>query len=173
MSVTHSHEMESHTTKLTLKDKDGYHAALTKAGITPDWVHFGNHEVDKTVFLGRGGANLKYNFSGYPVKKANMVVPNPKDVVTKALPNIPQLRKSMQATLIDIMLGNWVNGSTANAAQAYSMPVFMLVQAVDNMAQAKALGKKEEEIEAEEEKRKKNFIVLIVSVVLMVRARST
>ena len=56
-----------------------------------------------------------------------------------------------------------------DAAEAYSTPVFMLMQAVDSMAQAKALGAQEEKAEEEEEKRRKNFILLIVSVLLMVR----
>jgi hypothetical protein len=97
-----------------------------------------------------------------------MVVPNPKDIVTKALPSIPSLNSSMQATLLDMKLAQWTNGSLSDPVQAYSTAVFMLMQAVDSMAQAKQLGQKEEKEEEEEEKRKKNFFLLIVSVVLMV-----
>lgn len=88
-------EMANNPTTLTLKDKDNYTSALTKGGITPDWVHFGDHEVDKDLTSGRGGRNFQYQFHGYPIAKDNMVVPNPKDIVTKALPSIPKLRREM------------------------------------------------------------------------------
>ena len=97
-----------------------------------------------------------------------MVVPNPKDIVTQGITNIPALRTDMEATLLDIMLGTWSNGSTSDPAQAYSIPVFMLMQAIESMAQAKILGQQEKKEEAEEEKRKKDFILLIISLVLMV-----
>lgn len=74
----------------------------------------------------------------------------------------------MQATYLDIVLGLYVGGTTMDAVEAFSIPVFMLMQAVDGMAQAKALGAQEEKEEEEEEKRRKNFIILIVSVTLMV-----
>lgn len=78
-----------------------------------------------------------------------MVVPNPKDIVTKGLGDIRALRLDMEATLLDMMLGQWAGGSLADAAEAYSTPVFKLMQAVDGMAQAKSLGKEEEKIEEE------------------------
>lgn len=96
-------------------------------------------------------------------------MPNPKDIVTKALPSIPRLRTSMQATFLDMKLDQWTNGSLTNPAQAYSIAVFMLMQAVEDMAQAKQLGQQEEEREEEEEaRRKKNLMLLIISEVLMV-----
>lgn len=98
------------------------------------------------------------------------MVPNPKDIVPKALGGMEDLQVSLEATLIDAMFSDYIGGSLQDAVQAYSVPVFMLMQAVDSMAQAKALGQKEEEKEEEEErKRKENLILLIVSVVLMVR----
>ncbi|KAK5111586.1 hypothetical protein LTR85_011815 [Meristemomyces frigidus] len=129
---------------------------------------FGDHEVDKTFTAPRAGRKFEYKFTGYPVENATMVVPNPKDIVTQGLGSIPDLQIAMEATLMDMILGNWADGSTADAAQAYSTPVFMLMEAVDSMAQAKALGKQEQKEEKEEEKRKKDFILLIVSVVLMI-----
>lgn len=164
-SVSHFMEMANNPTTLTLKEQDNYTAALTRAGITPDWVHFADHEIDKDLTSGRGGRNFQYHFHGYPVAKDNMVVPNPKDIVTKALPSIPKLRREMLATYLDIIVGNWFGGSTSDAAAAYATPVFMLMQAVDGMAQAKALGKQEQQ---NEEKQKENFIIMIVSVVLLV-----
>lgn len=112
---------------------------------------------------------VEYSFTGFPIKNESMVVPNPKDIVQQAIPSFPDLRVSMQATLLDFMLGQWYNGSMSDAAQAYSSPVFMLLQGVEGMAQAKKVGQEEKEAEEKEaEEKKKNFILTIVSVVLMV-----
>lgn len=98
-----------------------------------------------------------------------MVVPNPKDIVTQGLGNITALLSDMQDTALDIMAGYWTNGSVDDPAQVYSPPVFMLMQAVDDMAQAKELGQEEQQQEEEEEReRKENVILLIISVVFMV-----
>lgn len=166
---SHSIDMRYRTTTLTLRDEDGYYEALGNAGIAPDWVVLGDHEVHKNWVEGRGSGKNEYRFSGYPIENPDIVVPNPKDLVTKGIGSIPELRLSMQATYLDIVLGLYTGGTTMDAAEAYSTPVFMLMQAVDGMAQAKALGAQEEKEEEEEEKRQKNFILLIVSVVLMVR----
>lgn len=101
-----------------------------------------------------------------------MVVPNPKDIVTKGLPDIPGLVADMEATILDLMMGQWYNGTSSDAAQAYSIPVFILIQAVENMAEAKNLGTQEKKDEEEEEKRKKDFILLLVSVALIVSGKT-
>lgn len=157
---------------MTLKDGmgDNFNATLVKAGITPDWVHFGDHTITHDQTSPRAGRKWQFQFHGFPVAKANMDIANPKDIVTKSLPSIPSLRRQMQASLLDIVIGNWPGGSTMDVAEAYSTPVFLLEQAVENMAEAKKLGEKEQ---AQEEEARKNFIVMIISVVLMVSADST
>jgi chitinase len=160
--------MSAHTTAMTINDENGYNIALGDAGISPDWVILGENEIDKDLVVPHAGRAYKYVFSGYPIKNPDMVVPNPKDLITKGLGSIPDLRESMQATYYEIALGLYSGGSPLDAVEAYSTPVFMLMQAVDSMVQAKALGAKEEKKEEEEAKRRKNFILLIVSVVLMV-----
>jgi chitinase len=94
-------------------------------------------------------------------------VPNPKDVITKGLGSIPDLQRDLLATKSDFILDIWEGGSRTDGPDSYSLPVFMVVQAVETMAQVKELGaqeKKEEEAEAE---RQKNIILLIVSVFLI------
>ncbi|CAD0113390.1 unnamed protein product [Aureobasidium uvarum] len=165
----HHIEGTTATTTLTLRDADGYNSALLKAGLSPDWVTMGDYEKDHLEDGGRASRNWRYKFSDFPVQNTSMVVPNPKDVITNGLGSVEDLRRQMQATLLDMILGIWTGGSIQDPAQAYSTPVFMLMEAVENMAQAKALGKQEEQAEeAEEEKRKKNFILLIISVVFLV-----
>ncbi|KAG9603067.1 glycoside hydrolase family 6 protein, partial [Aureobasidium melanogenum] len=161
-------------TFMTLRDEDGYNAALINAGLTPDWVVLGEHTIKKTVehsdidHSPALGSPYNYDFSGYPIENPDISVPNPKDLVTKGLGSIPELRLSMQATYMEIALGSYIGGSPMDAAEAFSMPVFMLMQAVDSMAQAKALGIQEEKAEEKEkEERRKNFILLIISAVFM------
>lgn len=165
---SHVEDMSSHTTILTLHDEDGYNAALSNAGLAPDWVMLGDHKVYKSFTAPHASREFEYRFSGYPIENPEIVVPNPKYLITKGLGSIPELRESMQATYLEIALGFYIGGNPMDAAEAFSTPVFMLMQAVDSMAQAKALGAQEEKEEEEEEKRRKNFIVLILSVVLMV-----
>jgi chitinase len=160
---------------MTLKDKDGYNLALIDAGIVPDWVILGPNTIHRKITKSQDDKpqpsddKFEYDFIGYPIKNpAGISVPNPKDVVTKGLGSIPELRLSMQATYLEIVLGLYVGGSSMDAAEAYSTPVFMLMQAVDNMAQAKTLGAHEETLEEDEAKRKKSFILLIVSIFLLV-----
>ncbi|THY23807.1 glycoside hydrolase [Aureobasidium pullulans] len=147
---------------------DNNHEALGNAGLAPDWVVLGDHTIEKTTSPNPPHVDrYNYHFSGFPIENPDISVPNPKDLVIKGLGSIPELRESMQATYLEIVLGLYVGGTTMDAAEAFGTPVFMLMQAVDGMAEAKALGAKEEKEEEEEEKRRKNFILLIISVVFM------
>lgn len=158
-------DVKYYTTALQLADQNGYSAGLAKAGLSPDWVVLGDYDIKREIIAGRGSANFDLKFTGFPIKNSTMVVPNPQDIVTKGIGSIPALQASIQATMMDIMLGAWQNGSTSDPAQVYSVPVFMLMEAVNSMAQAKQLAEQEKQ---EEEEQEKNFIMLIVSVVLMV-----
>jgi len=165
----HYLDMQSDITFMTLRDEDGYDTALGKLGLAPDWVELGDYNVTHDFAL-RVTRKYKYEFSGYPVEKRDMYVPNPKDLVTKGLGSIPELRESMQATYLEIATGFYIGGNPMDAAEAFSTPVFLLMQAVENMAQAKALGVEEKKIEDKErEERRKNFIVFIISMVFLVR----
>jgi hypothetical protein len=162
-------------TVMTLEHENDFNKALFDAGIAPDWIKLGKDTITSTVSRSlidrppHTPEKFNYVFSGYPIMKPDISVSNPKDIVTKGLGSIPELRLSMQATYMEIAVGSYIGGSPLDAAEAFSMPVFMLMQAVENMAQAKALGAQEEEIEEKDrEERRKNLILLIVSVVLMV-----
>ncbi|KAJ5765052.1 glycoside hydrolase [Penicillium odoratum] len=162
-------ELAIHTTAITLTDEDGFETAIADNGFISSWVELGDYTyVYEYSAQEYGEVKRDFKFTGsFPIQNASMTVPNPKDIVTQALPDIPTLMTEMQATLLDLMLSQWQNGSISDPASAYSMPVFMLMQAVENMAEVKKLGTTEKTEEAEEAKRKKDFILLIVSVVLM------
>lgn len=79
-------------------------------------------------------------WSPYPAEADSITVPNPKDLVTAGLNNIMDTRIKIAATWADMVVGYW-NGSYIDVAQVLSVPVFMLEQAVDAMAQVKDIGK--------------------------------
>lgn len=158
---------------LWLRDIDGYKDALAKKGILPEWIVWGDYNFEGFWYFDTHKQSRTYKFSNFPVRNESMVVANPKDLITKALGSISNLKLDMSATLAEMKMGVWVgdeNGGTVDdPVQVYSIPVFMLMQAIENMAQAKALGHKEEEAEAKaEEERKKNLILLIISIFLIV-----
>lgn len=158
-------------TDLKVRDEDGYNAALASSGLLADWVSFGDYSIHRTNNNDRPATSWTLSFTGWPNKNESMVVTNPKDIVTKGLPNIPTLRSEMASTMLEILGGTWAGGDPSDGALAYAPAVFMLQQAVDSMAQAKELGAQEEKTEEEEErKRKENLILLIIGVVLMVSA---
>jgi chitinase len=104
--------------------------------------------------------SIQYNYN-YPMNADVIKVPNPKDIMTAALPNITALRAQIRLASLAVRL-NMYDGDETDAVRALAAPVFMLVQAVDSMGQVKEIGGKVEDDE------KKKLILLIVSVVLMV-----
>lgn len=154
-----------------LTDEDGWDKALANQGISADYVEFGDYTRHQhhEPFGGRGRADYDYYFTNFPIKNKTMVVPNPKDIVLNALPHIPDLRMDMQATVFDMMFGQWVGGSLNDPSQVYSTPVFTIIQAIEGMAKAKKLGQEEKDAEEEEKaEKKKDLILTIVSVALIV-----
>ncbi|THX32417.1 hypothetical protein D6D10_08112 [Aureobasidium pullulans] len=80
-------------------------SSLGNAGLAPDWVVLGDHKITKSVTMRGASRTFEYQFSGYPIENPEISVPNPKDLVTKGLGSIPELRLSMQATYLEIVLG--------------------------------------------------------------------
>lgn len=143
-----------------LKDSTGFYSELESSyGVSPDWVTFGEVEYRPQCFntdcqlLATDQKSL-----GVPLPSNNITVPNPKDTITNALPKIANLTNLIYSTQIDLNLGCW-NGPADDVIQVISMPVFMILQAVDSMAQVKAIGDK---VRAEE---KKNRILEIIGIV--------
>lgn len=157
------------TYNFRLRDTKIWSDELAKHGLLEEWVTLGTYTFERQAGM-RPPVTRVYTFTDWPVKNESMVVTNPKDIVTKALPDLQSLRDDMAATLLELISSIWTGGEAMDAAQAYAPAIFMLQSATDSMAQAKKTAEEAERAaEEEERKRKQNLIMLIVSVVLMVR----
>ncbi|KAI0120607.1 hypothetical protein BJ170DRAFT_600500 [Xylariales sp. AK1849] len=140
----------AYTMTYTLEDSDGFYNELQSTyGIEKDWVTLGtwSNANNKGCGSGSGGGGRNPNLSkrcddisiyyyNYPQVTGDISVSNPKDVVTAALPSIGNLQSTILARQMDLMMGQWT-GPTDDLLQVISMPVFLLVQAVQAMQSAK------------------------------------
>lgn len=99
------------------------------------------------------------HINNYPERPLSINVTNPKDVFVKAAPGLNNLPLNIAATLLDVLVGQW-DGSVLDPVQVVSLPIAIAQQAVDSMAQVKAIGQTEKDIEKQE------IIGLIVMAVL-------
>jgi glucan 1,3-beta-glucosidase len=79
---------------------------------------------------------------GMPQAAPSFTPTNPKDIITQALPQISSMQDSILARQMDISSGTWNNG-TDDVVEVLSMPVFMISQALEAMANVKEVGEKE------------------------------
>ncbi|KAK6075617.1 LysM domain-containing protein [Seiridium cupressi] len=97
----------------------------------------GNPNLDR-----RDCEKIDIEYVGVPVSSGDITVTNPKDVITAALPTLGDLQVTILGRQMDLMLGLW-SGPTDDILQVVSMPVFLIVQAVASMKDAKAQGEKQ------------------------------
>lgn len=95
--------------------------------------------------------------SGFPKSSKNITVTNPKDIITKALPTISTLQTTLISRRMDLVTSSWW-GPTDDLLQVISLPVLIIVQGVNSMAQVKAIG------EDEAREKKKNLILEILGI---------
>ncbi|KAJ5291697.1 hypothetical protein N7478_000948 [Penicillium angulare] len=86
---------------------------------------------------------------------------NPKGIVTAALPNMTTLQTTIDSTWMTQMLGQW-EGSGVDSVQVFSMPVALIQQAIEPMAQVKIIG------EAQREADRKKLIIEILTAVFAI-----
>lgn len=155
---------------LVLRDADGFAAELLKDyGIPADWLDFkGTYEETEVCYADSTtscpSTAGKRTWYGYPEVKADVTIPNPKDIVTHTIGNVDDLETLLFARRLDVLLGTY-NGLASDVVQVMSVPVFLLVQTVDGMEQVKVLAEKQEE---EDREKRKNFILEIVGALLFV-----
>jgi chitinase len=155
------------TLTYTLTDSKGFFDALmAKYGINETWVRFGDHDDGITCTGLPPGTDCepwRWNYHGKPLSKGDSAIEvlDPKTMVDTAMSKIDELKASMEAARLEIMAGIW-DGGNEDLSQVFSMPIFMLDQAVDSMKQVKEIGEKVEEEE------KRDLIIKIISIILMV-----
>lgn len=137
------------TMTYSLKDSDGFYSELESTyGINRTWVTFGNqggpvHQVGHCI-PGACSSGTDYQYVNIPeaVKSNQIDVTNPKDIITAAMPSIGTLQNNLLARELDINFGAW-GGGMQDLLDTFSMPVFMLQQAITSMASVKAIGEKQ------------------------------
>jgi glucan 1,3-beta-glucosidase len=67
---------------------------------------------------------------------------NTKDIITNALPTIGTLQNTIVARQMNLSISKWY-GASDDILQTISMPVFLIVQAIQSMAEVKEVGDKE------------------------------
>lgn len=156
---------ESWIIEYTLRDKAGFEDALgTELGMQPNWIKWGDWDgYPECEGLPGDCAEVHQWRKNFPRKADSITVTDPKEVWEKALPEIDKLKGNFSAAILAIGLNIYdPKHNDEDAAVALAVPVQMLAQAAQNMADVKAIGS---EIEAQ---KKKELILLIVSLVLMV-----
>ncbi|KAK7178764.1 chitinase [Paraphaeosphaeria sporulosa] len=145
----------------TLRDSDGFYKDLqNKTGILQDWIEFFTYKEHSNC-QPEPCNNLDLTIEGQARLKKGYDIPDPKDVVTKAMGNQGSLMHSLTVQIFSIGMGLW-NGSIQDVVQSLAVPVFLVQNAIEGMEDAKELGEEEEKEEA------KNKLITILSAVFMV-----
>lgn len=140
-----------------------FNELLSTYGIDPSWVQFGTKTYASGVCPPHNGVpceRYKQVFKGFPLAADSYTVPNPKDIITAALPHISNITNSITSTQWDVYMGQW-GGSQDDIVQVQATVAFMIIQAIENMQQVKDIGEDEEEAE------RKALIIEIISIVLI------
>lgn len=156
-------ETQTHIVYYDIVDRAGFFTNLTAdMGVEPDWV-----TLDGGLFLGtkqtpyygtsRPTCNVNPKdgykciwWQGFPVPAQKINVSDPRDIMKKALPNIPNLQLSIILTQLDIASGGF-DGVIDDVVQSIATAVFTLSELVDRIYNVVDIGEK---VEAEERKEK-------------------
>ncbi|KAJ6036601.1 Glycoside hydrolase family 71 [Penicillium herquei] len=166
-------EEQEHVIYYDIMDEAGFLGNLTAdSGVEPDWV-----TLEGGLFIGiqqvpyygsRPDCDLTpmapykcYWWQGFPVPAQDINVTDPRDVMKKALPNIPNLQLSISLTQLSIASGGF-SGVIDDVVQSISTAVFTLSELVDRIYNVVDIGEK---VAAEEKKEK---ILEIIGGIFMV-----
>ncbi|KAF6834626.1 alpha-glucanase [Colletotrichum musicola] len=156
----------------SLRDSDGFYAAaLDKLGIEKGWITFGTVELpptcrdagsDRPGLGSRPCTKLKHTKTNAPtsIGRDKINVPNPKEVIEAAMPQMSALASSLMVAQIDLTL-HTNEANSGDLVMAASMPVLMLEQAIRSMDSIKAIGTQVLE------ENKKRLILEILTIVLI------
>ncbi|KFY09866.1 hypothetical protein V492_05322 [Pseudogymnoascus sp. VKM F-4246] len=148
----------------TISNSTGFYAELQELyGILPKWVVFGDEDFNPPCVAAPQCITIDQRKRGFPIPAPDeeIIVPNPKKVMTEAQPRMANLTNALYSSEIDLNLGSWL-GPAVDLVEVLSMPVFMIMQAIDSMQQAADIG---EEMREEE---RRNFILMIISIIFSI-----
>jgi GH18 family chitinase len=144
-----------------LRDKTGFfNDLLSNHGVQPDWIKFG--EIVQSNSCSYPNKNdcepMRKHTYGYPQEADGIDIPNPKDLVLKAGPNMSTMKDTINAMWLDVMLAQW-DGPLEDVVPAMGLPVSLVKQAISNMRDVKKIG------ETEKEEEQKNLILNILGAI--------
>ncbi|KAK0623774.1 hypothetical protein B0T14DRAFT_411880, partial [Immersiella caudata] len=127
------------------------------------WVKFGDDTEFFTCSRNRTGdcSPFRHTRRGFPLGADSYTVPDPKVMVKAALPGVTDLAYQINHAQAQMQLGGWV-GVETDAITVMHMPVSMMQQALENMAQIRAIGDKVLDQE------RMSLIFTVLSIVFMV-----
>src|ERR1700753_3902893 len=130
-------------TYYTLVNATGFYAEMLNTyGIPQDWLSFATKDtplICQQEEQPTSCFNYDKNQHNFPVEASSITVPDPRDVFTNASNNFAALHSPIDAAYMDMAAGGW-NGSNADAASIFVMPVSMAVQAAQAMQQVQVIG---------------------------------
>ncbi|RDW93972.1 uncharacterized protein DSM5745_01294 [Aspergillus mulundensis] len=157
-----------------MRDEDGFYKALNNDyGIQEDWLDwketYEQRQPCTCPDIKHPNCQMcrdRYTevYYNWPRRKDNdddIDVPNPKTVVDGAIPNITSLSSTMLSSYFDMRTFS-LDADYGDVATSFSMPVFMMQDATEQMKTIKKIGA---EVEAAE---KKQLIMGILTIVFMV-----
>lgn len=153
----------------TLEDADGFNAVLLGVyGINSSWVEYGKKTKSTSCSNEEcGTSGYTWTYTGYPmsVSSDDITVYNPASVFTAAGDGLKNMPVQILATYMDMITGQWGNGSALDVIQVYSTATSSAAQALQAMDTVETIAKDIDEAESDE--KKKNMILWIVTAVLL------
>ncbi|KAK2038862.1 hypothetical protein LZ31DRAFT_588081 [Colletotrichum somersetense] len=153
-----------------LIDADGFYEAVERdLGIEKDWISFGEwHQttdsecIDAPDWRPHGPKTpcrkMQLYKTGIPVKSGTVKVPDPKDVIEAAMPNIELLSTRLLSAYAIVVMG--YADDPGDIITAAAMPVFMLEGVIESMKQIKKIGAEQQALD------KKSLVLEILSIIL-------
>ncbi|KAL4807506.1 hypothetical protein BDV18DRAFT_158723 [Aspergillus unguis] len=165
------------TITYTVRDEDGFYKALeADYAIDKDWIVWKDTYVDPSSYdscpscvspqFCQPCTDHGLIYHNWPVKAADedIDVPNLKEIIDTAVPNITALQDVILGSFIEMRIGA-MDASDEDVAIALSMPVFMIADTTDQMKNITEIGKEQEKADHDA---KISFILDIVSIFLVI-----
>ncbi|KAF7560273.1 hypothetical protein G7046_g3877 [Stylonectria norvegica] len=168
--------MGSRVIEYTMRDEAGFYKALAADhGIDKTWVSWEKEyavndicpcpnvhpgleannaegQVEERSLPCSSCATDYIMYKNYPRRiddTSKIDVPNPKQLIDDAIPKTKELATLMSTTYQQMWVGE-LNASSGDAATAFSMPIFMLEDAIESIKTVKAIGEKQKKTKTRE-----------------------